>query len=87
MVAAPRLTDQMSTTNQLNLFKPARREPSALLEWKTLCDEAPAVWEWMECVGGFMPRDAEGYALIDSRLIANPRLHKTTWGPRWDHFG
>ena len=77
----------MSTSQQLSLFAPRRDKPIALLTWRTLCGDAPAVWEWMEEVGGYMPRDAAGYALVDSRLIAAPRLHKTIWGPRWDHLG
>lgn len=76
----------MSTSAQLSLFAPRRDKPIALLTWQTLCGTVPAVWEWMECIRGFMPRDAEGYALIDSRLIEKPRLHNTHWGKRWDHF-
>lgn len=68
-------------TGQLELF---RRPVVALLAFKTLCGEEPAVWEWMECVRAFMPRDSEGYAMIDSRDLAEPKLHNTPWGRRWD---
>lgn len=67
-------------TTQLNLFE---RPVSALLTWRTLAGTEPATWEWMECVRGYMPRDDEGYALVDSRDINPPKLHNTHWGKRW----
>lgn len=76
----------MATSGQLPLFAPRRDKPIALLTWKTLCDHEPAYWEWMECVGGYMPRDAEGYALVDSRRINPPKLSNTIYGRRWDSF-
>jgi hypothetical protein len=74
---------------QLALFS---RPTTGLLTWRNLCGIEPAYWEWMDmveypsgrCGGGYMPRDEEGYALIDSRDLNPPRLHSTPWGKRWD---
>lgn len=71
---------RVNLANQLQLFQP---RPVALLEWRNLCNEAPAIWEWMEEVGAYMPRSEGGYAMIDSRDLNPPRLHHTPWGVRW----
>ena len=64
---------------QLQLFKPRLL---TLLTWQSLCGTIPARWDFMDGIG-FMPRDDEGYALVDSRDVAKPTLHRSTWGMRW----
>jgi hypothetical protein len=53
-----------------------------LLTWQTVCGDVPDEWDWMETFQAFMPR-LEGYAMVDSRDLNPPRLHRTTWGLRW----